>query len=196
VIRITEFQPTLAAVDRMHQPNHTIEAPTPQALADLVARCDEINRYATQLVAAEENRIAALAAGILTMRRVLELKPIPVDRLPARQGRIGHWALTGGHLSEAVTPAIKRLHATLALDEHEQVKILSDRTWRGVWRRVELWRDGVHGLSASALMEYLAQLTSMAQRSAPEAARSLLTRGEAVFATHSISPVRPRTRAD
>ena len=180
----------------MHQPNQPVEAPTPKALADLVSRCDEINRYATQLTVAEENRIAALAAGIVTMRRVLELKPIPVERLPARQGRIGHWALTGGHLADAATPAIKRLHATLALDEHEQVKILSDRTWRGVWRRVELWRDGVHGLSASNLMEYLAQLTALAQQSAPDVARSLLSRGEAIVATHSLSPVRPRTRAD
>jgi hypothetical protein len=180
----------------MHHPNQAIEAPTPKALADLVARCDEINRYATQLTAAEENRIGALAAGILTMRRVLDLKPIPAERLPLRQGRIDHWALTGGRLVEASTPAIKRLHATLALDEHEQVKILSDRTWRGVWRRVELWRDGVHGLSASDLMDYLARLTSLAQRSAPDVARSLLDRSQAIAATHSLSPVRPRTRAD
>ena len=180
----------------MHQPHQAVEAPTPKALADLVARCDEINRYATQLIAAEENRIAALAAGILTMRRVLDLKQIPAERLPLRQGRIDHWALTGGHLADAATPAIKRLHATLALDEHEQVKVLSNRTWRGVWRRVELWRDGVHGLSATDLMEYLAHLTSLAQQSAPDVARSLLERSVAIVATHSLSPVRPRTRAD
>jgi hypothetical protein len=180
----------------MHQPNQAIEAPTPKALADLVARCDEINRYATQLTAAEENRIAALAAGILTMRNVLELKPIPAERLPLRQARIEHWALTGGHLADAATPAIKRLHAPLALDEHEQVKILSDRTWRGAWRRVELWRDGVHGLSAPDLMEFLAHLTSLAQRSAPDVARSLLDRSQAIAATRSLSPVGPRSRAD
>jgi hypothetical protein len=130
------------------------------------------------------------------MRRVLDLKPIPAERLPLRQGRIEHWELTGGHLGEAATQVIKRLHATLALDEHEQVKILSHRTWRGTWRRVELWRDGVHGLSASDLMEFLARLTSLAQRSAPDVARSLLDRSQAVAATHSMSPVRPRTRAD
>jgi hypothetical protein len=180
----------------MHQPHQVVEAPTPKALADLVARCDEINRYATQLTVAEENRIAALAAGILTMRHVLDLKPIPAERLPVRQGRNSHWALTGGHLADTATPAIKRLHATLALDEHEQVKILSHRTWRGAWRRVELWRDGVHGLPASDLMEYLALLISRAQKSAPEVARSLYERSLAIVATHSLSPVRPRGRAD
>jgi hypothetical protein len=180
----------------MHQPHQAVEAPTPQALADLVARCDQINRYATQLIAAEENRIAALAAGILTMRQVLDLKPIPAERLPLRQGRIQHWALTGSHLGDATTPAVRHLHATLVLDEHEQVKILSHRTWRGVWRRVELWRDGVHGLSATDLMEFLAKLTALAQQSAPDTARSLLKRSVAIAATHTLSPVRPRSRAD
>ncbi|MGE5732337.1 MAG: hypothetical protein ACM37U_10370, partial [Gemmatimonas sp.] len=62
-----------------------VEAPTPEALADLVARCNQINRYATQLTVAEENRIAALASGILTMRMVLDLKPVAPEKLPMRQ---------------------------------------------------------------------------------------------------------------
>jgi hypothetical protein len=57
------------------------DAPTPKALADLVARCDQINRFETQLTAAEEMRIAALAAGILVMRQVLDLRPIDPDKL-------------------------------------------------------------------------------------------------------------------
>src|SRR3954468_21252666 len=83
------------AEEPMQQP---VEAPTPEALADLVARCSQINRYTTQLVAVEETRIAALAAGILTMRGVLELSEIKAEKLPMRQGRIGHWSLMGHHL--------------------------------------------------------------------------------------------------
>jgi hypothetical protein len=172
----------------------SVEAPTPEALADLVARCAQINRYTTQLTAVEEIRVAALAAGILTMRGVLELPEIKPDRLPARQSRIAHWALTGHHLAEYATPAIKRLHVTLALDEHEQVKVLSTRTWRGVWREVTLWRDGVHGLSAHDLMEYLAALTAAAQDRAPETARQLLVRSEAVAAAELLTTARPRMR--
>ena len=64
-----------------------VEAPTPQALADLVARCKEIGRYTTQLTAAEESRIAALAAALLTMRQVLDLHPIAPEKLPLRQAQ-------------------------------------------------------------------------------------------------------------
>src|SRR4051812_26721119 len=111
----------------MQQP---VEAPTPEALADLVERCSRINRFTTQLTAAEETRIAALAAGLLEMRGVLALPEIASSKLPARQRRIQHWALTTPHLADLCGPAIKRLDATLALDEHEQVKLLSGRTWR------------------------------------------------------------------
>src|SRR5438046_432506 len=109
----------------MQQP---VEAPTPEALADLVSRCAQIDRYATQLTAAEEMRIAALAAGLLDMKGVLELPAIPPERLPMRQQRIAHWALTASHLADCATPAIKKMHGMLALDEHEQIKILSSRT--------------------------------------------------------------------
>jgi hypothetical protein len=177
----------------MHGP---VEAPTPQALADLVARCKQIARYTVQLTEAEETRIAALASGILAARGVLELEEIDAARLPARQGRIRHWALTGGHLAELMTPAMKHLHGTLALDEHEQIKILSRRTWRGAWRVVTLWRDGVHGCAARDLMEYLARLAGEAQRRAPAAARALLERSKAIAATKEVSPTGPRPRAD
>jgi hypothetical protein len=173
-----------------------VEAPTPEALADLVARCSQINRYMTQLTAAEENRIAALASGILTMRRVLDLRPIAPERLPMRQQRIEHWALTGGDLSDLATPPIKKLHGALVLDEHEQVKILSHRTWRGVWRAVTLWRDGMHGLSAHDLMQYLVQLATAAQQNAPATARVLLTRSQDVAAASQLFPEGPRGRAD
>ena len=125
-----------------------VDAPTPQSLADLVARCDQINRYETQLTAAEESRVAALASGILVMRNVLELESVDAAKLPVHQGRIQHWALTGGHLREAETPAIHALRGMLALDEHEQVKVLSQRKWGGHWGSVSLWRSGVHGLTA------------------------------------------------
>jgi len=174
----------------------SIEAPTPHALADLVSRCDEINRYATQLTAAEETRIAALASGILTMRKVLDLKPVAPEKLPVRQGRIQHWALTGGHLTDGTPAAIRQVHGMLVLDEHEQVKVLSRRSWRGAWRRVELWRDGVAGLSASDLMDYLARLTTLAQQNAPDVARSLLERSQAIAATRSLRPVGPRSRTE
>src|SRR4051794_10814561 len=100
----------------MQQP---VEAPTPEALADLVARCAQIDRYATQLTAAEETRIGALAAGLLEMKGVLDLPAIKPERLPMRQRRIEHWTLTASHLNECLTPAIRKLHGTLALDEHE-----------------------------------------------------------------------------
>ncbi|MEO8336753.1 MAG: hypothetical protein ABI664_17355, partial [bacterium] len=87
----------------MQQP---VEAPTPKALADLIARCDQINRFEVQLTAAEVTRINALASGILVMRQVLDLQPLDSDKLPMRQGRIQHWSLTGSHLRDAETPAI------------------------------------------------------------------------------------------
>lgn len=174
---------------------HFIEAPTPRALADLVERCEQINRYARELTAAEESRIAALAAGIVTMRQVLALQAIPADKLPARQGRTQHWALTGAHLHEAETPAIRRIHGMLVVDEHEQIKLLSDRTWRGMWSTIKVWRDGVHGLSSADLMEYLARLTALAQERAPDVARRLRERAEAIAATHSLSPAHPRYRS-
>lgn len=172
----------------------TVEAPTPEALADLVARCAQINRYTTQLTAVEEIRIAALAAGILTMRGVLDLPEIKPEKLPMRQRRIAHWALMGHHLSELATPAIRHLHGTLVLDEHEQVKILSTRTWRGAWRDITLWRDGVQGLSAHDLMEYLAALTTAAQERAPDSARELLARSKSVAAAAVLTTAKPRMR--
>lgn len=166
----------------MHKP---VEAPTPRALADLVARCSQIDRFTVQLVAAEESRIAALASALLAMRRVLNLTEIPADRLPARQGRNRHWALSGGDFSNLATPPIRDVDGVLVVDEHEQVKILSRRTWRGMWRVVTLWRDGTHGLSSRDLLEYMAKLAAEAQRRAPQAARELLARSEAVAAARS-----------
>lgn len=173
-----------------------VEAPTPRALADLVSRCTQIDRFTVQLVAAEESRIAALAAAIFAMRSVLALVEIPSNKLPSRQGRIQHWALTGGELDEAVTPAIRRLRGALVVDEHEQVKILSNRTWRGVWRAVTLWRNGVDGLSSRDLLEYLARLAMRAQDIAPAAARALRERSEAIAATAPLIPGGPRWRDD
>lgn len=157
-----------------------VEAPTPRALADLVARCTQIDRFTVQLVAAEESRIAAFASGMLAMKGVLGLSEIPGEKLPARQSRIGHWAISGGELNDLATVAIKRLDGVLVVDEHEQIKILSRRTWRGGWRLVTLWRDGVQGLSSRDLLEYLARLAILAQERAPSAAKELLARSEAV----------------
>jgi anti-sigma-K factor RskA len=171
-----------------------VDAPTPQALADLVARCDQINRFETQLTAAEEARIAALASGILVMRQVLELPLLDAKNLPTRQGRIQHWALTASHLKEAETPVIHGVRGLFVLDEHEQVKLLADRTWRGEWRSVTLWKNGEHGVSAAAMLEYLANLTSLAQQRAPDVARALLIRSQAVAATHGLLAVGPRQR--
>lgn len=173
-----------------------VEAPTPQALADLVARCKEIGRYTTQLTAAEESRIAALSAALLAMRQVLDLHPIAPEKLPLRQARIAHWALTDSHHPDAAAHALVDRRAALAIDEHEQIKVLSDRTWRGVWRNVTLWRDGVHGISAASLMQYLAHLTALAQQRAPEVVSVLLERSEAVVAANALLPVGPRTRVD
>lgn len=175
----------------MQQP---AEAPTPKALADLVARCDQINRFETQLTAAEGVRIAALASGILVMRQVLDLKRVEPEKLPMHQGRIQHWTLTGGHLKEVETPAIRSARATFVLDEHEQVKVLSHPTWRGQWRSVTLWKDGEHGVSAPAMLEFLAGLAALAQRRAPDAARALLARSEALTATNEQYGAAPRSR--
>ena len=171
-----------------------VDAPTPQALADLVARCDQINRFETQLTAAEEARIAALASGILVMRQVLELPLLQAENLPTRQGRIQHCALAASHLKEAETPVIRGVRGLFVLDEHEQVKLLSDRTWRGQWRSVTLWKNGEHGVSAAAMLEYLANLTSLAQQRAPDVARAMLIRSQAVAATHGLLAVGPRQR--
>ncbi|MEO8560772.1 MAG: hypothetical protein ABI601_01770 [bacterium] len=171
-----------------------VEAPTPKALADLVARCDQINRFEMQLTAVEENRIAALASGILVMRQVLDLPLIDPVKLPMRQGRIPHWALTGGHLKEVETPAIHVVRGLLVLDEHEQVKVLSHRTWRGQWRSVTLWKSAEHHILPADMMDYLARLTGLAQRRAPDAARALLARSESVSATHTLLAAGPRSR--
>jgi hypothetical protein len=177
----------------MQQP---VEAPTPEALADLVRRCKQIDRFATQLTAAEESRVAALASGILAMRGVLELPAIEPDKLPQRQRLMQHWSLTDDGLGHLLTPAMRHLHGCLVLDEHEQVKILSHRTWRGAWRNVTLWHDGVHGVSAHDLMEYLVALTTAAQERAPDTACALLERARAIAATSELSPRGPRSRAD
>jgi hypothetical protein len=172
-----------------------VEVPTPTALADLIARCDQINRFETQLAAAEATRIAALAAGILVMRQVLDLQPVDSGTLPTRQGRIQHWALTGGHLKEAETPAIAAARAMLVLDEHEQVKVLSQRTWRGQWRNVTLWHNKENGISAADVMEYLARLVAFAHRRAPEVARGLLARSEGVETAMELASPTPRGRS-
>lgn len=173
-------------------PNPT-EVPTPAALADLVARCNEMTRYSTELTAAEESRVAALASAIVTMRQVLELATIPSDRLPLRQSRMEHWSLTGRSIEDAETLPIRNLHGALVLDEHGQIKVLTNRTWRGAWRNITLWRDGVGGLRANALMDYLARLVALAQSRAPDVARQLLERSEAVVATYSLLPPGPRS---
>ena len=175
----------------MQQP---VEAPTPKALADLVARCDQINRFETQLTAVEEARIAALASGILVMRQVLELPLLDPEKLPARQARIPHWALTAPHLKEADTSEIRAVRGLFVLDEHEQVKGLSSRTWRGQWSSVTLWKNGEHGVSAAAMLDYLARLAHLAQQRAPDVARALLARSEAVAASHGLLAAGPRQR--
>ncbi|MDB4877043.1 MAG: hypothetical protein JWM41_3489 [Gemmatimonadetes bacterium] len=171
-----------------------VEAPTPKALADLVERCEQINRFETQLTAAEETRIAALASGLLVMRQVLELPLIDAERLPMRQRRIQHWALSAGHLPEVEIPAIRAVRGLLVLDEHEQVKVLSQRTWRGEWGAVTLWRSGEQGVRAADMMEFLARLTAFAQQRAPDVARALLARSEAVTATYAFGGDGPRSR--
>jgi hypothetical protein len=152
-----------------------------------------MQRYSTELTAAEETRVAALAAAIVTMRQVLELAPIPSERLPLRQARMEHWALTGRSIEDAETLSIRNLHGALVLDEHGQIKVLTNRTWRGAWRNITLWRDGIGGLRANALMDYLARLVALAQSRAPDVARQLLERGEAVVATYSLLPPGPRS---
>lgn len=168
--------------------HHAVDAPTPAALADLVARCKQIDRYERQLTAAEESRVAALASGILAMRTVLALHEIAPDKLPQRQRLMAHWALTGEDLDELLPPALKHFHGRLVLDEHEQVKILSHRAWRGGWKNVTLWHDGVHGIAAKDLMEFLVNLTTEAQQRAPETARRLLERSQAIEATSELVP--------
>lgn len=175
----------------MQQP---VEAPTPKALADLVARCDQINRFEMQLTAVEEMRISALASGLLVMRQVLDLQLVEAEKLPMRQGRIRHWMLSGGHLKEVETPTVRAIRGLLVLDEHEQVKVLAQRTWRGQWGSVTLWKAPEHAILPAVMMEYLARLTELAQRRAPDAARALLARSEAVTASHALLAVGPRSR--
>jgi hypothetical protein len=172
--------------------NGSVEVPTTAVLNALVARCSEINRYATQLTAAEESRVAALAAGLVTMRQVLGLERIGSLELPLRHARVGHWSLTGTSVIEVETTPIRQLPGLLVLDDHGQVKVLSGKTWRGAWQSVSLWRDGVHGLRAAALMDYLARLVGLANERAPEAARALLERGKAIDATVGLTGSGPR----
>jgi hypothetical protein len=172
--------------------NGSVEAPSIAVLNDLVGRCSEINRYATQLTAAEESRVAALAAALVTMRQVLGLERIGSLELPLRHARVAHWALTGVSVIEAETPPIRKLQGLLVLDDHGQVKILSGKTWRGTWQSVSLWRDGVHGLRAAPLLDYLARLVGLANERAPEAARALLERRKAIDATAALTGTGPR----
>ena len=172
--------------------NGSVEIPTIAALNELVARCSEINRYATQLTAAEESRVAALAAALVPMRQVLGLERIGSLELPVRHARVAHWALTGTSVVEVQTDPIRQLPGQLVLDDHGQVKILSGKTWRGAWQSVSLWRDGVYGLRAAALMDYLARLVGLANERAPEAARGLLERGRAIEATARLTGTAPR----
>ena len=176
----------------MSQP---IDAPTAAALADLVARCEQLHRYATQLTAAEEMRVAALADGLVSMRHVLELPEVPRSKLPPRHARMDHWSLTGPTVAEAETTVIAELtrREGLVLDEHGQVKVLADRSWRGEWRTVVLWRDGVHGLDAAHLMEYLARLAALAHARTPQAARHLVVRHDAITATRELTTEGPRS---
>jgi hypothetical protein len=171
----------------------SVEVPTTASLNALVARCSEINRFATQLTAAEETRVAALAAALLPMREVLGLERIGTMELPVRHARVAHWALTGTSVIEAETTPIRQLQGALVLDDHGQVKILAGKTWRGAWQTVSLWRDGVHGLRAAALMDYLARLIGLANERAPAAARALEQRGRAVEATARLTGTGPRT---
>jgi hypothetical protein len=172
--------------------NGSVEVPTVATLNGLVARCSEINRYATQLTAAEETRVAALAAGLVTMRQVLGLERIGTLELPVRHARIAHWSLTGAAVIEAETPVIRQLQGALVLDDHGQVKILSGKTWRGAWQSVSLWRDGVHGLRAADLMDYLARLVGLANERAPDSARELLERRKSVDASVALTGNSPR----
>jgi len=172
--------------------NGSVEVPTVAALSELVARCAEINRYATQLTAAEESRVAALAASLVTMRQVLGLDRIGTMELPVRHARVAHWSLTGTSVVEVETDAIRQLQGLLVLDDHGQVKILSGKTWRGAWQTVSLWRDGVHGLRAGPLMDYLARLIRLANERAPDAARALLERRRAVEKTSGLTASGPR----
>jgi len=174
-----------------------IEVPTSVALADLVARCKEISRFTTEIATAEVMRIAALASALVVMRQVLDLEPIASDKLPLRQQRIAHWGITDPpHLADALTPGIRAVRGAIALDEHEQVKILSDKSWRGGWSTVTLWRDGVQGISSATMMDYLARLVALAQERAPDVARSLLSRSEAIEAAGTLLPAGPRSRSD
>jgi hypothetical protein len=126
------------------------------------------------------------------MRQVLGLERIGSLELPLRHARVAHWALTGTSVIEAETTPIRHLQGLLVLDDHGQVKILSGKTWRGTWQSVSLWRDGVHGLRAAPLMDYLARLVGLANERAPEAARALLERGRALDATAGLTGTGPR----
>lgn len=171
---------------------HPVEAPSAAALADLVERCSQIDRYTAQMTVAEESRISALAAGIVAMAGVLGLEPVPTEKLPARQARSTHWLLAGPAVAEARTAAIDKLAGSLALDDHGQVKVLTSRSWRGEWRSVQLWRDGVAGLRSVALMEYLARLAELAHERAPGAARALQERRRALANTDALLTPGPR----
>lgn len=172
--------------------NAPYEVPTAEALDDLVARCREIDRYNTQLAAAEETRISALASALVHMVGVLELEPVPSDRLPAHHRRAEHWSLTGPSTQSVLTDAVKKMDGVLALDDHGQVKILSDRSWRGKWRGVNLWKDGADGLSASGLLEFLSRLAALAQERAPDAAEDLRDRRGIVISARALGPSGPR----
>ncbi|MEO8334876.1 MAG: hypothetical protein ABI664_07880, partial [bacterium] len=102
--------------------------------------------------------------------------------------------LTGSHLRDAETPAISAVKGMLVLDEHEQVKVLSDRTWRGQWRSVTLWHNKENGISSAEMMEFLSRVTSLAHRRAPDVARALLARSEALETALDLASPTPRSR--
>lgn len=171
-----------------------ISAPTPEALADLVERCRQIDRYATQITAAEETRIAALAAALVSMRPVLELEIVPRGTLPGHHRRVTHWRLVSGHAAAIAEGAVRALGERLVLDEHGQVKVLAHRSWRGMWRTANLWRDGVEGLHSAALLVFLSRLVDLTQQRAPEVAQSLVERRDALAAARGLVEPGPRGR--
>ena len=177
----------------MQQP---VEAPTPKALADLIARCDQINRrFETQLHSSRSHPYQRAGVGHPCHAPSARPQGAGFGKAPDAPG--AHSTL-GAHRRASPrsgnTADQCREEPTSCSTSTNRSKSCADRSWRGQWRSVTLWHNKENGVTAAQVMEFLARLTSLAHKRAPDVARGLLARSEAVVSALELVSQTPRGR--